>query len=353
MNLVVITSGSYPYGEAATNRHLSYLKGLADLGVNIKLLILQPSYNQSSKSNRREGSFNKIDFEYMYWFTGTDTKFKKKYLAKIFSHYYAVKRLKSILKIKNNIILVLNSRTYDIIPYNIISKLYNTPIYHECTEFPFLNVNTILKTINLWIYQKYLIPKFDGIFVISKALVKYFQKFMHDKNKILHLPMTVEYERFFDNHEIVLEYGSYIAYCGSMYTDKDGVPDLIRAFNYVCSKVDSINFLLIGENKDKNKFRHISQVIDSSPYKDRIFCIGRIERDEIPKYLNNAEVLALARPDNIQAKGGFPTKLGEYLSTGNPVVITDVGEHSEYLKDEVSAFIAPPNNPLLFGEKFN
>ncbi len=71
----------------------------------------------------------------------------------------------------------------------------------------------------------------------------------------------------------------------------------------------------------------------------------------MPILLINAEILALARPDNIQAKGGFPTKLGEYLATGNPVVITDVGEHTEYLTDGESAYISNPDNPTHFAEK--
>ncbi|MDD3567455.1 MAG: hypothetical protein PHT92_03550 [Bacteroidales bacterium] len=33
--LIVISSGSFPYGGAATNRHLSYLKGMAELGLGI------------------------------------------------------------------------------------------------------------------------------------------------------------------------------------------------------------------------------------------------------------------------------------------------------------------------------
>ena len=61
--------------------------------------------------------------------------------------------------------------------------------------------------------------------------------------------------------------------------------------------------------------------------------------------------MALSRPNNIQAKGGFPTKLGEYLSTSNPVVITDVGEHSIYLEDAVSAIIVSPGDSLEFAKK--
>ena len=64
----------------------------------------------------------------------------------------------------------------------------------------------------------------------------------------------------------------------------------------------------------------------------------------MPKYLCNAKLLALARPDSIQAQGGFPTKLGEYLATGRPVVVTKVGEIPDYLEDGVNAFLSDINS---------
>ena len=67
----------------------------------------------------------------------------------------------------------------------------------------------------------------------------------------------------------------------------------------------------------------------------------------------NANVLALARPDSHQAQGGFPTKLGEYLATGKPVCVTSVGEISDYLKDNISAFIAEPGNVDSFIDALN
>ena len=69
-----------------------------------------------------------------------------------------------------------------------------------------------------------------------------------------------------------------------------------------------------------------------------------MSRDKIPELLINSDCLVLARPDSKQAQFGFPTKLGEYLATGNPVVVTSTGEITNYLKDNYSAFIASPGN---------
>ena len=66
--------------------------------------------------------------------------------------------------------------------------------------------------------------------------------------------------------------------------------------------------------------------------------------NEVPQLLMDSEVLALDRPNSIQAQCGFPTKLGEYLLTGNPVVVTKVGDIPLFLEDGVSALLAEKRN---------
>lgn len=70
----------------------------------------------------------------------------------------------------------------------------------------------------------------------------------------------------------------------------------------------------------------------------------------MPQMLKNAEALVLDRPNSLQAQYGFPTKLGEYLLTGNPVVVTKVGDIPLYLKDGVSALLSEDRNPKEFAE---
>ncbi len=55
-------------------------------------------------------------------------------------------------------------------------------------------------------------------------------------------------------------------------------------------------------------------------------------------------------PDSKQAQGGFPTKLGEYLATGNPVCATTVGEIPDYLVDGESVYFAVPGSVDSFAD---
>lgn len=62
-------------------------------------------------------------------------------------------------------------------------------------------------------------------------------------------------------------------------------------------------------------------------------------------------MLALARPTSIIADAGFPSKLTEYLSTGKPVLVTQVGDIPIYLKDNENAFLSEPDSAEAFADK--
>ena len=67
--------------------------------------------------------------------------------------------------------------------------------------------------------------------------------------------------------------------------------------------------------------------------------------------MKNAAVLALDRPDSLQAQCGFPTKLGEYLLTENPVIVTKVGDIPLFLKDGETALLVEERKPKEFSSK--
>ena len=137
----------------------------------------------------------------------------------------------------------------------------------------------------------------------------------------------------------------YIAYCGNVNKDsKDGVSDLISSFVRYHERYKDRKLYIIGpiiskeQKKEYEEYLKLSKVLDSVVFTDSV------SPTAIPQYFVDAEMLVLARPDNIQAKYGFPTKLGEYLLSGRPVVLTDVGNISDFLVDGKNAFIAEPEN---------
>jgi glycosyltransferase involved in cell wall biosynthesis len=178
---------------------------------------------------------------------------------------------------------------------------------------------------------------------MTKTLLNHYENFSKPHPQFLHLPMTVDLDRFKTHHEKLSEFKSpYIAFIGVMNDVKDGVDILIRAFNLIHKTFDNINLYLVGP-WDYDTPHHLKLINDLGLEK-KVFWMKEYHRDCIPSIVCNAELLVLPRPNSKQARGGFPTKLGEYLASGNPVCATTVGEIPVYLKDGESVFFAEPGS---------
>ena len=192
--------------------------------------------------------------------------------------------------------------------------------------------------------------KIDGLFVISTGLKDYYSQRGVDRDKIHIINMTVDPSRF--SNIIKSEYGQkYIAYCGTVSNNKDGVDHLIKAYGIFAKSHPEVKLYIIGYVPSKDEECGNLKLIKELGLEDNIVLTGLIPAERMPRLLKNASLLALARPDNIQAKYGFPTKLGEYLMTENPVVVTTVGDIPLFLEDGNSALMAPPEDDSAFAEK--
>ena len=156
--------------------------------------------------------------------------------------------------------------------------------------------------------------------------------------------MTVDMQRF----NINIERENLITYIGNKSYYKDGVEILVKSFLIIANFYPDWKLIIIGDSGNDNM---IKQLAINAGLEKRIILMGNVHRDKVPELLCRSKILALARPNNLQAEGGFPTKLGEYLSTGNLVIVTAVGDIPLYLKDNESALIAQPGDIESFADK--
>lgn len=184
----------------------------------------------------------------------------------------------------------------------------------------------------------------DYFAIMTKTLLEYYKGLTKNKNaKFIHLPMTVDLDRFSKPLPLLNEFKSpYIAFVGVMNDAKDGVNILIEAFSKITNNFPNYNLYLVG-SWGYDTPRHKKMIIDLN-LEDKVFWMGEHEKGTIPAIIKNAALLVLSRPDSKQAQGGFPTKLGEYLATGNPVCATTVGEIPDYLTDGESVYFAEPGS---------
>jgi glycosyltransferase involved in cell wall biosynthesis len=77
---------------------------------------------------------------------------------------------------------------------------------------------------------------------------------------------------------------------------------------------------------------------------------GFVPRTTLLQEYASASVLALPLFDDVQSQSRFPTKLGEYLASGRPVVTNRIGEIPQFLTDGVNAYLPEPGDVATFGQ---
>ncbi len=339
IKLAVLTSVSFPFGMAATNRIISYSKGLVAGGNLVSVFTVD--------FPRIDGKlYQGVHFKCF----GKERFFKiNKLLASIFSlislMIYLFKNARSfnaVLIVSNSLSLILFAKT--------ICKVKNLPILIEKSEFPFvLNNSSLIGKAYARLYVNYVYRLFDGMIIMTSPLIEYFKAKVNEETELFHMPMTVESDRFDGDFKNPTGIKEYLAYCGYMGGNKDGLENLIIAFKEVENVFANLKLLLIGTAPEK-ELNRLKKLVSNLNLKNVIF-YGKVNRDQIPALLFNAKALLLARPTSLQSSGGFPTKLGEYLSTGKPVIVTDVGEIGNYIVDGENGFIVEPDNNSLFAKK--
>lgn len=335
-NNIYILYESYTPNTAQTNRALAYLRSLEKMHMPVQVVFFLPDCKKSKLSDE----FQYVKVKYCW-----EKYFINHKVLKYLSYYYYVKRLLNQLSHGDKVYIYgLN----DIKGYFIARK--DIEVYYEETECPEASLP------GSWLHHPSLeehlgqCRQLQGLIVISQQLKEYFISKGVSEDKIHIVNMTVDSNRFNGLVKQDVE-ERYVAYCGTASNNKDGVDKLIRAFGIVNKAFPDLKLYIIGRLPSTDDQSGNLRLIESLGIKDKVVFTGVVNAEQMPQLLKNAEMLALARPDNTQAKYGFPTKLGEYLLTGNPVVVTSVGDIPRYLTDGVSAMIAAPDDDESFAKK--
>lgn len=343
MNLVFVSTDQYPDSHAAAIRHSILAKGLTELGHTANFLILSPQ-NWGGKA---ELNYKGIHFKTLNFYNG-ENKVLKIYhkLKAIFSATRILK--KQVQQRKTDALIIY---TIEILPIFFLIKAAHSlklKVFHERTELPYAIVNNTKKEIFLiHLYLNKLLPRFDGIFLISDKLMGYISRFNIATKKLL----TVVDLNFFNTIKPSPYSFPYIGYCGTIGGNKDGVPILIEAFAKISDQFPALKLVLVGNNSNKTVIKDTLVAIEKFGVTNKVIFSGLIEREMMPLILCNAQILVVAKPDNEQNSGNFPIKIGEYLATGVPVVVTGVGEIPLFITDNKSGFIAIPGSVDSFADK--
>jgi glycosyltransferase involved in cell wall biosynthesis len=354
---IVIYQNPWAINSASSNRLLSLIEGLSALNVDLHILIYGGYLSRFEfETWSHKGTFNNVKYEYLF------TKIIEGYLDIRFNNYVGqhlrkfnlFRRITYLVNQSKSIVWTDSSQFGFELAHRLRDNNPKCILFTEMSEFLDIHLNNKVNFLQRFVenkrrrfFEKKAFYVYNGIALMTKTLMKHYASFNASQPVLLHLPMTVDLERFDTNPDSLPEFKKpYIAFVGVMNDAKDGVSLLIRAFQKVKDKYPLLNLYLVGPWHYDTP-RHL-ELINEFQLKERVFWLKEYKRAKIPGIICHAEVLVLPRPDSKQAQGGFPTKLGEYLATGNPVCSTRVGEIPDYLIDNESVFFANPDSPDSF-----
>ncbi len=340
---------SFPEGGGGTAMLLQTAKGLVSAGVDVEVLIPRSTEREGTTLNTQlSGVYHGVGFRYL---TGSLLRPKTlfgRYLnflngfSRLHSYLGLLKKTdpKSVIVVKgplDGITLLL---------YAITAKLRGLKSFYNFDDYPdYLLFPGKFAPLQKMLTEKLAFGLFDGFIVISSALKNYTIEITGKPKQVYLLPMTVDPSRFEQIPEDIVTPDEYILYTGfdfnpgPVFSSKDGLLDLISVFAEVARDRPKLKLVIIGEN-NALYHEHTKQL----GIVQKVVFLGRRGRQEIIVYQRNAKILVLPRPWSKQAEGGFSSKLGEYLLTGKPVLMTDVGDPALYLNHGVNAVFAVPGD---------
>lgn len=353
--IALISYFPFPKGLAATNRIISYSKGLVHNGCQVDVFIPEPSGKQRSQfSDPDSGCFDGINYYY------TNGRYNHKVrLFRLLSHLTLYGKIagfaftlsaiyKRSREYNYNCILLSTDRILSLWIYSRFAYFLKIPSVFIFDEFP-SPIRTKLKDrLPRWkiLLLKKALKEISGYISISETLEKFYSSIV--KKPALILSSIVDITKFENLDETNSE--PYICYCGNMEITKDNVDLIIKAFKYVNSKFPTYKLRFYGPVTNETS-DYLNSIINFLNLNDSVFLMGRVDADLIPSILKKAKILVSSQPNTTRASGGFPTKLGEYLASGKPVLLTDVGETSRYVEDGSNIFLVEPENHEKYGEK--
>lgn len=333
LRCAVITMAPFPKGNVSTVRYTSYLKSLVKEKCHTFVLIYCPT-RMAAHINNRFGIYEGINYQY-----ATKPTWGKYYNILIKGLYLIIGLLSSIKYIYNHkintIVLYGDNPAIVTIFYWLVCKILDIKYIGDRSEYP--NIQVRNSKFRMFFF-KIQMSLFDGLIIMTKELVQFYKKCSKKENYIFLLPMTIDRHRF-DSAKIKPQQQPYIAVVFGIH-NRDGLYESLMSYSLYCKEYGGkYDMVLIGDYDNMPNKEILDLVINDDSLKNRIQVLGKVDIDEVPQILINASCL-LTTP-NSYISGGFPTKLGEYMLSGVPVVATNAGEISDYVEDRNEVILVP------------
>ena len=316
----------YPFGEAYAARTRALCKLFQETGYEVDILCDKITPNFSGKEY---GNIYSLEKDYQ--------GLKKLFLL---PRDYA-KKMDSLLE-EEHYSFLLSSSMFDRFGYILkVARKHRVKLILESCEWydikAFRHGRFDIRYFQfLWCFKN-LFKKVDGVVAISRLLKKYYSE---DGTKCVVIPGIHDVEKIDYRENLPKGEKLKLLFSGNIGGGKEMFSELLDAIYMLKTEGKTVELHIFGpsmeavilnlDSEGKRAYKNIE---------DRIIFHGKIPQDKMTQACSQYDFGIFFRPDRRSSHAGFPTKLGEYLSAGTPVITNDTGDISLVMENGVNGYM--------------
>jgi glycosyltransferase involved in cell wall biosynthesis len=347
----VLDSNGFPNGMANTQRVKLYSKGLFENGINVTILCVRALERQPIENIEVKGCYHGVQFEYTSGTTMRANSFIKRRwleirgLLVLFSRIFRLKALGAIDCLY--LVDVAGKLTFLGCIYKLLAALLKIPVIMELNERPWSLSD------NPNYFEKRISPLMGvtAVVVISSLLkdwVQFEATRISKKVVVLSIPILVDARESKDPNFQLTNGSPKLLFAAAPQYDET-IRFLLESMKIVVQKYPLCQLIITGV-KDSDPAGDWLRYEKKKELQANLDLIGYIPRNDLLSLYRSSNVLLIPLFDDVRSKARFPTKLGEYLISGRPVVTNNVGELTQYLINGWNAFICEPGDPKVYAD---
>jgi glycosyltransferase involved in cell wall biosynthesis len=257
---------------------------------------------------------------------------------------------------------MLATKKYDVIHAHeegaffgvIFKKMFKKPLVYDMhssipeqlVNFKFTNSRLLINLAALT--EKWIIRNSDAVIAISPSLKDKVEEIKKGfpVEVIENLGLVESGNKDFDklrriSDEFSLKGRKVLLYTGTL-EPYQGIELLIRSIPNVIKNEKDVLFLIVGGREDQ--ITNFRSVVKSMGLMDSVIFTGQRPLSEISSFMEIADVLVSPRISGTNP----PLKIYTYITSGKPIVATNLYVHTQVLDNEMAVLTEP--NPEDFGE---
>ena len=201
-------------------------------------------------------------------------------------------------------------------------------------------VARIVRLFDINFQMRYSYMKADAIIVSSHYFAEHFNNYL----PVLTLP-TLQCHRLDIGNNKVNNHPRKFIYAGGLGYQKDMLVEIIHAFSELSDYDYEFNILGLSKEQYAERFKEDIPLIESINHnKERIKFWGKVSHSEVLRELIKSDFSLIIRQNTHRNNVGFPTKYGESINCGTPVIVSDFSDVVFFTKQYNVGIVTETNN---------